>query len=37
LVSAPIVRAKIDAGLALIQGIFTEEEAKKIVKGLNRE
>jgi preprotein translocase subunit SecD len=37
LVSAPIVRAKIDVGLAIIQGIFTEEEAKKIVAGLNRD
>jgi len=37
LVSAPLVRAKIDVGVAIIQGIFTEEEAKKIVEGLNRE
>lgn len=37
LVSAPLVRAKIDVGIAIIQGIFTEEEAKKIVEGLNRE
>jgi preprotein translocase subunit SecD len=36
LVSAPLVNAKIDVGLALIQGIFTEEEAKKIVDGINR-
>jgi preprotein translocase subunit SecD len=36
LVSAPLVKAKIDAGLAIIQGIFTEEEAEKIVAGINQ-
>jgi len=36
LVSAPIVRARIDVGLAIIQGIFTEDEAEKIVDGINR-
>ena len=37
LVSALIVRARIDVGLAFIQGIFTEEEAKRIVTGLNQD
>jgi len=37
LVCAPLVRAKIDAGLAIINGIFTEEEAKEIAAGLFRE
>jgi len=36
LVSAPLVRARIDVGLAIIQGIFTEDEAEKIVEGINR-
>ena len=35
LVSAPLVKARIDVGLAIIQGIFTEEEAHEIVNGLN--
>lgn len=37
LVCAPLVRAKIDAGVAIINGIFTEEEAKEITAGLLRE
>lgn len=37
LVCAPLVRAKIDVGVAIINGIFTEDEAKKIAAGLLRE
>lgn len=37
LVCAPLVRAKIDAGIAIINGIFSEEEAKEITAGLLRE
>ena len=34
LVCAPLVRAKIDIGTAIINGIFTEKEAKRIAAGL---
>ena len=37
LVSAPLVRARIDVGMAIINGIFTEKEARKIAVGLMRE
>jgi preprotein translocase subunit SecD len=37
LVCAPLVRAKIDAGVAIINGIFTEEEAREIAAGILRE
>lgn len=36
LVCAPLVRAKIDAGIAIINGIFTEEEAETIAAGLRK-
>lgn len=36
LVCAPLVRARIDSGIAIINGIFTEQEARKIVEGLLR-
>ena len=36
LVSAPLVKGRIDVGLAIIQGIFTEDEARKIVEGITR-
>ncbi len=36
LVCAPLVRAKIDSGIAIINGIFTEEEAKTIAAGLRK-
>jgi preprotein translocase subunit SecD len=37
LVSAPLVRAKIDVGIAMVNGIFTEKEAREIAAGLCRE
>lgn len=37
LVCAPLVRAKIDAGVAIINGIFKEDEARKIASGLLRD
>lgn len=36
LVSAPIVRAPIRGGRALLQGNFSEEEAQRIARGLTR-
>ena len=35
LLSAPIIREKIEGGNALISGKFTQEEAKRIADGLN--
>ena len=37
LVCAPLVQARIDVGIAIINGIFTEKEAQKIAAGLGCE
>lgn len=34
LVCAPLVRARIDVGIAIINGLFTEKEARRIAAGL---
>lgn len=37
LVTAPLIRAKISGGRAIINGIFTHEEAERIARGIIRE
>jgi len=37
LVCAPLVRARIDVGIAIINGLFTEKEARRIAAGLSSE
>ena len=37
LVCAPLVRARIDVGIAIINGLFTEKEARRIASGLSSE
>ena len=36
LMTAPLIRAPIDGGVAVINGEFTEEEAKRVAAGLSR-
>jgi preprotein translocase subunit SecD len=36
LVTAPVIRAPIDGGVAVINGEFTDEEAKRVAAGLGK-